>query len=133
MKKIFLFIVLFICVAVSATAQKTKGDLAREFSNGTFRMEVSADSYVSFSLSPDGYAYKIGDKIYNAAFVTDTSTPEAIKGAQYLISRYEKDKEQFIAVLLDYGIFVCTDIEINEDRTGFKAEMINNLVLNGKI
>lgn len=131
MKKILLVIVMLLS-AIAANAQTTKGEIAANFADGVFFIMVSTEegSHAIFAIDKNKDVYESDGVIWAGTFETSVQFPECIKGAQYLISSYTRDKDVFVATMLKYGLIVKPEtMEINEDSSGFKIFIGNSVLI----
>lgn len=131
MKKILLAIIMLL-LGIAAYGQSPKTRIADEFADGCFMLMVSSkeSSWAVFTIDDSEDVHKRDGVIWGGTFETSVQFPECIKGAQYLISSYERDTDVFVATMLKYGLIVKPEtMQINDERTGFRIFIGNDVLI----
>ena len=115
MKKIFCIIVLFISVAISASAQKKVSDIKEGFENGCFYL-MDKEFYVMFQ-AVETCQEKDG-KIKSAVFETVADSESMEKGEKWFKEKMEGEDSQ--AAMFDFfydniNVVIGDDYKVTED------------------
>lgn len=111
MKKIFCIIVLFISVAISASAQKTVGEIREGFQNGVFYL-MDKEFYIMFQ-SVDKEWGSDG-KIRGAVFETVADSESMEKGEKWFKEKMKDEQGREVMCTLFFDKF---KIVMDEDYT----------------
>lgn len=130
MKKFLMIIVMLLSVIV-ANAQRTKGDLARDFGGGVFYLVMTDSTVVMFSSLDSDKVYKTDDgQVWNAMWKTIAPMEYHEKGAEEFIKLFERDKDVLWTVMEKNGlIFNFDTMVISEDRKSFQVEITNKFIM----
>lgn len=102
MKKIFLLIVLFISVAVSGYAQKTRSEIRDAYKEGVFYL-WDEEFYIMFETDESQKVYTNSDgEVRSAVWMTNVMTENGKKGEDWFKEKMSTEEGQLVMFNLFY-------------------------------